>query len=71
MCIRDRFWDWNDIRASHRSKALTGSNDWTRLEVEFNPVAGDPFAVPGLVVEGRGAAWFDDLELVEIPRGKE
>lgn len=69
--VNEVFWDWNDIRATHRSKALTGNNAWTKLEVEFTPVAGDPFAVPGLVVEGRGVAWFDDLELVEIPRGKE
>ncbi|MBM4142839.1 MAG: hypothetical protein FJ225_04485 [Lentisphaerae bacterium] len=62
------FWSWEDVRASLRSKGLTGDNDWTRLEIEFTPIAGDPFAAPGLVVEGRGTAWFDDVELVEVPR---
>ncbi len=69
-CLRvnEVFWNWNDLRASHYSTSLTGENDWTRLQVEFEPVAGDPFAVPGLVVDGGGIAWFDDIELVEIPR---
>ena len=62
------FWNWHDVRDSQQSEILTGDNDWTRLEIEFKPVAGDPFAVPGLVVEGRGTAWFDDLALQEISR---
>jgi hypothetical protein len=66
--VNEVFFSWADVRATHRSKALTGDNDWTRLELEFEPGAGDPFGVPGLVVEGRGTAWFDDLEMVEIPR---
>ena len=66
--MNEVFWDWEDVRASCRSKSLTGDNDWTQLQLEFEPVAGDPFAVPGLVVDGKGSAWFDDLELIEIPR---
>jgi hypothetical protein len=66
--VNEVFWNWNDLRASHYSTSLTGENDWTRLQVEFEPVKGDPFAVPGLVVDGGGIAWFDDIELVEIPR---
>jgi len=66
--VNEVFCRWDDVRASHRSGALTGDNDWTRLDVEFKPVAGDPFIVPGLVVEGKGTAWFDDVELVEAPR---
>ena len=62
------FWNWTDVRASKKSETLIGDNDWTRLEIEFKPVAGDPFAVPGLVVEGKGTAWFDDLALQEISR---
>lgn len=65
--MNEVFWNWEDIRASHRSRALTGDNDWTRLELEFTPMDGDPFGVPGLIVEGGGAAWFDDIELVEVP----
>jgi hypothetical protein len=65
--INEIFWNNTDIRASHVSKGITGDTDWTRLEVEFKPVAGDPFVVPGLVVAGHGVAWFDDVELVELP----
>jgi hypothetical protein len=62
------FWDYQDVRASHTSKSLTGNNDWTQLQIEFEPVAGDPFVAPGLVVEGMGVAWFDDIQLMEMPR---
>ena len=61
-------WSWEDIRATYFSKALKGDKDWTRLELEFEPEAWNPIAKPGLVVEGDGTAWFDDVELVEIPR---
>lgn len=66
--VKECFWSWDDLRGSHRSKALKGDNDWTRIELEFEPGPGDPFGVPGLIVEGKGTAWFDDLEMVEIPR---
>lgn len=66
--VKEVFWNWDDVRGEHRSKALTGDNEWTRLELEFQPGAGDPFGVPGLVVDGRGTAWFDDLEMVEISK---
>ncbi|MDP6631498.1 MAG: hypothetical protein QGH42_03875 [Kiritimatiellia bacterium] len=59
-------WSWNDCRATYFSKALKGNNDWTRLEVEFAVRTFDPIAKPGLVVEGEGTAWFDDIELVEV-----
>ncbi|MBM4164753.1 MAG: hypothetical protein FJ222_10000 [Lentisphaerae bacterium] len=57
-----------DSPDARESKALTGDTDWTRLEIEFEPAEGEAFAVPGLTVEGAGIAWFDDIELVEIPR---
>jgi len=50
------------------SKRLTGDTDWTRLVIEFKPSKGEPFAVPGLVIEGGGMAWFDDIELAEVQR---
>jgi hypothetical protein len=60
-------WSWDDIRASHGSKSLKGDNEWTRLEVVFEPKTWNPIAVPCLVVDGEGMAWFDDVELVEAP----
>ena len=45
--IKQVFWNYNDIRASDRSKSLKGDNDWTRLELKFTPIAGDPFVIPG------------------------
>ena len=66
--IRELFVNWNDVRRTHESAFLTGDTEWTRLEITFTPIAGDPFVLPGLVVDGGGDAWFDDLELVEVPR---
>lgn len=66
--LNEVIWNWEDIHASHRSKSLKGDNDWTRLEIEFEPKAWNPIAVPGLVVDGKGKAWFDDVELAEIPK---
>ncbi|MEI6210591.1 MAG: hypothetical protein WCR06_03085 [bacterium] len=64
--LNEIFWHWGDIRASHQSRGLKGDKEWTRLEIEFEPVADDPIALPGLVVAGKGTAWFDDVELVEV-----
>jgi len=65
--VNEVIWSWDDIHASHRSKSLKGDNEWTRLEVEFEPKAWSSIAVPCLVVDGEGTAWFDDVELVEAP----
>ena len=55
-----------------QSRSLTGDTDWTWLEIQFEPPPGRSFALIGLAVDGRkGTAWFDDIELVEIPRKEE
>ena len=56
-----------DAVGERRSESLAGDTDWTRLAIEFKPARTDPFVVPGLVVEGAGTAWFDDIELKELP----
>ena len=61
-------WNWRDVKATRRTKKLTGDHDWTRLEVDFTPSPNDPFLLIKLCVEGTGRAWFDDLELVEVAR---
>jgi hypothetical protein len=55
-----------DAKTALFSRSLTGDQDWTRLSIDFVQPEGENFAVPGLVVEGGGSAWFDDIELVEI-----
>jgi hypothetical protein len=64
----DVFFSWQDVKATRRTKKLTGDHDWTRLEVEFTPSPRNPFLLIKLSVEGTGTAWFDDLELVEVAR---
>ena len=66
--VDDVFFNWQDVKATRRTKKLTGDRDWTRLEVDFTPSPNDPFLLIKLCVEGTGTAWFDDLELVEVAR---
>lgn len=54
-----------DAKTAIFSNSLTGDQDWTLLTIEFTPPEGENFAVPGLMVEGPGAAWFDDIEFSE------
>lgn len=66
--VDDVFFNWQDVKATRRTKKLAGDRDWTRLEVDFTPSPRDPFLLIKLCVEGTGRAWFDDLELVEVAR---
>ena len=66
--VDDVFFNWQDVKASRKTKRLTGDHDWTRLEVEFTPSPRDPFLLIKLCVQGTGTAWFDDLELMEVVR---
>ncbi len=62
--VDDVFWSWQDQRATRRSVPVGGNQDWTRVELLFQPSANDPFLLIKLCVAGSGAAWFDDLELM-------
>ncbi len=64
--VDDAGWSWNDVRATRITKELGGRSDWTHVAVEFQPGPNDPFLVVRICVDGRGAAWFDDLCLKEI-----
>ena len=66
--VDDVFFNWQDVKATHKTRKLTGDQDWTRLEVDLTPSPNDPFLLIKLCVEGTGTAWFDDLELVEVAR---
>jgi hypothetical protein len=59
---------WKDNqRFTNRSEPkLTGDHDWTRLQITFGPTDGG-IGIK-LCAEGTGTAWFDDVELVELPR---
>jgi hypothetical protein len=66
--VDDVRFSWQDVQATRRTEALGGDRDWTRLELDFTPAPHDPFLLVKLCVQGTGAAWFDDLELVELAR---
>ncbi len=54
------------------TKALTGTSDWTRVEVVFDADDHDTIQVNCLFGGwgmATGKAWFDDLELVQIKAG--
>jgi hypothetical protein len=55
------------------SRALTGTSDWTRVEVVFNTCGQDRLEVCccfGAWGQVTGKAWFDDLMLQQIGRYK-
>jgi hypothetical protein len=62
--VDDVFWSWSDQRATRRSTPVGGNQDWTRVELCFQPSANDPFLLIKLCVAGSGSAWFDDLALM-------
>jgi alpha-N-arabinofuranosidase len=56
-----------------RTASLTGTQDWTRVEVVFDAGANDALEVTCLFGgwgQSTGKAWFDDIELVRLS-GKE
>jgi len=56
-------------RDEWRTPALTGTRDWTRVEVEFDAGANDALTVTCLFGGwglSTGKAWFDDVELVRL-----
>ncbi|MBM4163771.1 MAG: hypothetical protein FJ222_04960 [Lentisphaerae bacterium] len=67
IAVDDCIWNWDDVRATRRSAGITGTTDWTKLTLEFQPSADNPFLLVKLCVDGTGDAWFDDCELVEMP----
>jgi alpha-L-arabinofuranosidase len=55
------------------TRALTGDNDWTLVEVEFDVEDQDALQVNALFGgwgNATGRAWFDDMELVMVSRGE-
>ncbi|MGA2533871.1 MAG: alpha-L-arabinofuranosidase C-terminal domain-containing protein [Candidatus Aminicenantales bacterium] len=58
--------------ADWRTPAVTGTKDWTRVEVEFDAGANDALEVTCLFGgwgQATGKAWFDDLELTWLSGG--
>lgn len=43
---------------------LSGTNDWTPVEIRLTAPPDTEFAVVRCVIKGRGSAWFDSLRLV-------
>jgi alpha-N-arabinofuranosidase len=52
--------------AGIRTKAITGTQDWTRVELPFDSGANDAFSLNCLLGgwgKSKGTAWFDDVQL--------
>jgi len=52
------------------ARRLSGTNDWTKLEVEIGPPEQQPPEIGCLMVmlqqDGSGTTWFDDLEVIPV-----
>ena len=55
--------------STEKSRAITGSNDWQKIELIFNSKAREEvkvgFRLGGFVDECKGEAWFSDFKLEE------
>ena len=68
--VDDARWSWDDVRATRKSGEVGGRSVWTPLVIEFQPGPHDPFLVVRLCVDGLGAAWFDDVLLEDVGKGR-
>ena len=54
----------------YTARRVTGTRDWTKLEVEIGAPYSDPTEIGCLMVilqqDGAGTSWFDDLEVTPI-----
>ena len=52
------------------ARKLTGTNGWTKLEVELGPHESEPPEIGCLMImlqqDGSGTTWFDDLEVIPL-----
>ena len=58
-----------DGEGEWRTPPVTGTEDWTRVEAEFDAGANDALSVTCLFGgwgQAMGKAWFDDIELVRL-----
>ncbi len=54
-----------ELATSHNLlSARPGRTEWQPLEVEVHVAAGAERVIIGVMLAGRGSAWFDDLSLV-------
>lgn len=52
------------VTGNYITPYITGTNDWKRYELTFNPPAGTTkLLVHGCLYNATGTAWFDDFEL--------
>ncbi|HPP30777.1 MAG TPA: carbohydrate binding domain-containing protein [bacterium] len=52
-----------------RSKVLSGTNDWTRVEFDFQiPSSAEKLRIACRSDNNKGAAWFDDIEIIKLER---
>ncbi|MEQ1631939.1 MAG: PVC-type heme-binding CxxCH protein [Planctomycetota bacterium] len=61
-----------NVHGGVRTRGVSGTTDWTELQVEFDAEQDDEIVVHclfGGYGGARGAAWFDDVALVEIGSG--
>ncbi|HEY3417322.1 MAG TPA: hypothetical protein VGM23_10610 [Armatimonadota bacterium] len=54
----------SEVTVPNCSLRLSGSTEWTRLEVAIPPSPGKDYLALALRLRGEGTAWFDDIMLM-------
>ena len=65
QCFRKKPWEVLLQRSSDDVKAMTGTHDWTPVEMPVTVPEGTDFVVLRCVLKGTGTAWFDQLSVEE------
>lgn len=65
QCFRKKPWEVLLQRSSGEVKAMTGTHDWTSVDLHVTVPDGTDFVVLRCVLKGTGTAWFDRLSVEE------
>lgn len=65
QCCSLHPWRVLHLAATSAQTPRTGTSDWAPVEVRFDVPNGTDYIVVRCVLQGRGAAWFDEITLEE------
>lgn len=65
QCWRQNPWGVVRFATTSTDSPMRGTRDWTRVEMRVHVPTDTNYVVVRCVLAGRGAAWFDDIQVVD------
>ena len=66
QCWRKQPWGLTHVVSSSDRRPVSGTQDWTLLEMKVRVPAGTDFVTLRCVLKGSGTAWFDEISIAEL-----